>query len=190
LKISPNGSWLNETAEGHIFDPILAKVITVFCKKKNLWTIIDLGAGLGDYIQMFNNFGLIATGYDGNPYSEELTNGKVNYRELHTPMEDYTFTYNLVLSLEVGEHIPQEYEQTFLDNVVKCAKQWIILSWAVPGQNGDGHVNCRDNEYIIFQMINRGFQLERSETIKLRKQSTAPWFKNTLMVFKKNEKIY
>ena len=56
--------------------------------------------------------------------------------------------HDAVLSLEVGEHIPEDYEDIYLENLDRHADKIIILSWAVPEQGGFGHVNERDNGYI------------------------------------------
>ena len=41
-----------------------------------------------------------------------------------------------VMSLEVGEHIPADYEAIFLDNLARHAKEGVLLSWARPNQGG------------------------------------------------------
>lgn len=189
MKIAENGSWLNETNEGQRFDISLAEAIERFCYDNNLKYMIDLGCGDGSYVNYLSSIGYYAVGYDGNPNVNILSEGTCYTAELHKPLN---FIPNddipaLILSLEVGEHIPAEYESVFIDNVVKYAKRWIILSWAVPGQGGDGHVNCRDNNYIIKKMEERGFIINYKETDKLREQSHLSWFKYTLMVY---ERIY
>jgi tryptophanyl-tRNA synthetase len=44
--------------------------------------------------------------------------------------------YDWIISLEVALHIPEKYEAVYLDNILRHAKEGIILSWAVPGQGG------------------------------------------------------
>jgi hypothetical protein len=90
-----------------------------------------------------------------------------------------------VFCLEVGEHIPVQYEQTFIDNVCRAAKNDIVLSWAIIGQGGDGHVNCRNNDYVINQMAIRGFTIDIGKSNQLRNCANLFWFKNTVMYFKK-----
>ena len=51
-------------------------------------------------------------------------------------------------SLEVAEHIPLENEEAYLDNCCKLCEIGCILSWALPGQGGLGHVNEQPNEYV------------------------------------------
>lgn len=40
--------------------------------------------------------------------------------------------FDVVLSLEVAEHIPRALEAAFVDGVASHARERIILSWAVP----------------------------------------------------------
>ena len=91
--------------------------------------------------------------------------------------------FDLVLSLEVGEHIPVEYEQTFIDNLCRHSQRSILISWAVEGQPGTGHVNCRNNDYIISEMKKRDFIFDEDISQYFRDNSYLPWFKNTLMYF-------
>ena len=106
--------------------------------------------------------------------------------------EDFTkpiyFTYEgVVISLEVGEHIPKKSMNMYLDNITKHCSRYLITSWAVRGQPGFGHVNCLDNHEIIPLIEKRGFKLMEKETEEVRNidLSEAPWFKNTLFIFKK-----
>jgi hypothetical protein len=91
---------------------------------------------------------------------------------------------DVVLCLEVGEHVPKESEALLLDKICQHAKEKIILSWAIPGQGGFGHVNCQSNEYIVAQMKARGWHIDWDESNYLRERcSGCSWFENTLMVF-------
>jgi len=72
----------------------------------------------------------------------------------------------------------------------------VILSWALPGQEGDGHVNCQPNDYIIGQMQKLSFNFDKSTTDDMRRylwsnstcagQVNTPNFMYTLMVFTKD----
>ena len=110
--------------------------------------------------------------------------------ELPDPL---TILFNLkpnkgnVISLEVGEHIPAEFMDIYLDNITNNCDNYLITSWAIRGQAGFGHVNCLDNHEIIPLIEKRGFKLMEKETEEVRNidLSEAPWFKNTLFIFKK-----
>ncbi|MGN6194464.1 MAG: methyltransferase domain-containing protein [Ginsengibacter sp.] len=184
--INKNGFWESTDSSGHLYDNRLSVGISVFFKKEKAETIVDLGCGTGNYVKALIKNGFECDGYDGNPNTELLTNGFGKVLDLSKPI-NLNKNYDWVLSLEVGEHIPVEFEDTFLDNMIHHAIKGIIISWGIPGQKGDGHVNCKSNSYIIGQMKKRGWKYDQISAKRLRNQATFGWFKNTIMVFRKTE---
>jgi cyclopropane fatty-acyl-phospholipid synthase-like methyltransferase len=184
MNINEKGFWENPTNEGHAHDSRLAGAILKILRRRKCDTLVDFGCGTGDYARFFRKYGFVVEAYDGNPYTEELTGGIGSVKDLSQPF-NLLKQFGCVMSLEVGEHIPAEFEQAFLDNLIKHVLDdgIIILSWAVPGQVGDGHVNCQSNDYIMQQMRQRGYYLEDTLTNQLRKAASLWWFKNSLMVF-------
>jgi hypothetical protein len=89
------------------------------------------------------------------------------------------------MSLEVGEHLPEQFEDIFINNLHNNNKYGIVLSWAVKDQGGLGHYNEQDNEYIKTKFSNLGYTNDVEAENKLREDSTLWWFKNTIMVFRK-----
>jgi len=86
----------------------------------------------------------------------------------------------------VGEQIPKIYEDVFIDNLHRNNKYGMILSWAIQGQGGDGHINEQSNEYIKSKICNLGYTNDIEMENHLRSVSTLWWCKNTIMVFRKN----
>lgn len=181
-EISQRGFWLNRSGKGHRFDDMLAGAIGMFFKTQKASTVLDLGCGLGTYVQVLRRAGIRADGVDGNPHTAELSGGLCSVVDL-TLQQDLG-RYDWVLSLEVGEHIPAEFQEAFLDNVTHHAEKGVILSWAIPGQGGRGHVNCRENGWVVSSMAVRGFLYNWDTSHLLRSfSSSCPWFSHTLMVF-------
>jgi len=58
----------------------------------------------------------------------------VSYLDLTLPQYGLPL-YDWVISLEVAEHIPAESEAIYLDNIVRHAREGVVLSWAVPGND-------------------------------------------------------
>lgn len=183
MKINEKGFWENKTAEGHHHDKSLARAILDMLKKDECKTLVDFGCGMNYYTEHFRQAGVICQAYDGNPNTYALTLGTARTQDLSVEF-DLGEKFDCVLSLEVGEHIPAEFESIYLDNICKHAKGMIILSWAVPGQAGDGHVNCQTNAHIIDEMHLRAYTLDEVATKALRNASSLPWFQKTIMVFK------
>jgi hypothetical protein len=177
-KIHPQGYWLSGE-EGHCFDPTLAQQLELLLQGKS---VCDFGCGPGKYVNWLRKSGIECDGYDGNPNTNALSLDVCQSINLAEPI-NFQKQYDAIISLEVAEHIPKQYESIFLDNLAIHAREMIVLSWAVPGQLGDGHVNCRMNSYAAHQLGRRGFRLQPAATISLRKHCSLPWFGNSLMVF-------
>jgi hypothetical protein len=180
--INERGIWLStEETNTHEYDASLARAIIKFFP--HVKYVADIGCGNGRYTQNFINHGISCDGYDGSPLTPELTGGMCEVMDFSRPVNIGKF--DLVLSLEVGEHIPAEYEQIFINNICNASNKFLLLSWAIEGQHGIGHVNCHSNEYIISELQLRGFTHIKWFSEILRDEATLPWFKDTLMVFYK-----
>jgi len=180
--IHERGYWLSKAETNtHDWDrPLASELVKMF---KTSATIVDIGCGNGGYTKHFIENGLSCVGFDGSPLTPEITGGLCGIMDFSVPVDIGKFDF--VLSLEVGEHIPASYEQIFIDNLANTSKKFICLSWGVEGQGGLGHVNCRNNDYVIRELAKRGFVYDSKKSNQLRSVSTFPWFKNTVMVFKK-----
>jgi hypothetical protein len=127
--------------------------------------------------------GLFISCYDGNPSTQDLSEGRCATVDLSKPIS--FAQHDWVLSLEVGEHIPKEYENVFISNLKGENKEGVILSWAIEGQGGKSHVNEKSNDYIRRIFEEDGYTSDYEIEKQLRDLSTLPWFKNTIMVFRR-----
>jgi len=185
--IHPKGYWLVVEGENtHTFDQRLcASIVDIF--KPFVKTAVDIGCGDGRYTKYLIKNGIKCKGYDGSPVTPQLSGGLCEVKDFADPQDIGKF--DLVLSLEVGEHIPKEYEQIFIDNICNASNRYICLSWAIEGQPGYGHFNCRNNDYVISELAKKGFYHCAKSSQYLRDNCTQdkfPWFINTVMVFQKS----
>lgn len=142
--------------------------------------VIDLGCGHNFYVSVLNYAGYKASGCD----IVDLGHKNFFTCDLTKPINKVGGIRN-VISLEVGEHIPLECSFTYLDNVSSFGGD-VIISWAIPGQDGIGHINCQTNQWVIEQMKHRKYRINESKTNSLRNSVIdchCSWFKNTLMYF-------
>ena len=173
------GIWTDEAS--HYFDASLSNSICNYLLSKNIKTVYEFGCGNGLYTKNMLNHGLDVDSSDGNPNVIKASGGVSYVLDISKKLN--LNKRNAVLCLEVGEHVPQKYETILLDNICNSSDSIIILSWAVEGQGGNGHVNCKNNDYIIRQIENRGFIFNNHVTNSLRSNSKLEWFQNTIMVF-------
>jgi hypothetical protein len=192
-KISNTGFWDGENAHHHhVHSPKLAEWISdLLSGKFNIIDtskskrIYDFGAGLGFYLKQLDEDGFTnLVGFEGDPPKQKVF-ANIWKQDLTQPISDAE--KGDVLLLEVGEHIPQEFESVLIDNVSRLCRGYLVLSWAVPGQAGYGHVNCKTNEDVIEMLRLNGFVYlpTLTEDARANVDDNAAWFRNTLMVFYK-----
>jgi len=181
VNTGPSSKIANEPVL-HKFDESLCNALILFLEDQT--EIVDFGCGNADYARRLFQVGKNIDAFDGNPNTPEMTKGFANILDLSQEF-NLNKKYECVISLEVGEHIPKEREQTYLDNLDRHSEQCIILSWALPGQGGDGHVNEQPNEYIISEMEKRGYKHYEDASNYFRGVANLWWFKKTIMVFVK-----
>jgi cyclopropane fatty-acyl-phospholipid synthase-like methyltransferase len=182
--IHEHGFWLKEEGFIHSFDENLAAAIFKFLKREKAKRVVDFGCGKGEYLKYFKERGLLCEGYDGNPKTSEITNGLAKVLDLAVP-QDLKKKLDWVISLEVGEHIDKKYQNIFIENLILHCKRGIIISWAVPGQGGQGHCNEKSNEEVRRCFEEGGFFSDLKEERILRERAKMDYFKKTLMVFRK-----
>lgn len=187
-EISETGYWNGQTAHvHHVHSKELSNWICKFFEDKQQAIFYDMGCGLGNYLKDLKEYGYHnLLGFEGNIPKNKVFD-KIEQRDLTVPFQKSKKGH--VISLEVGEHIPAEYMNVYLDNICNNCSNYLITSWAIRGQEGFGHVNCLDNLEIIPHIEKRGFEFLADDTMTVRNINLdeAPWFKNTLLIFKKNE---
>jgi hypothetical protein len=147
--------------------------------------VLDVGCGPGNYVAAMNAIGIDATGVD------------VDRRCLQTPechVTDITwdepkFTAPVVLSLEVGEHIPADYSWHYIRYIAKCNPSMVLFSAAQPYQGGDGHINCQPKHYWCSRFEWLGYKYDNIATTDflnfMRNGYHMGWLANNAMIFHK-----
>lgn len=185
--IDRTGFWEpNFAISHHVHSQRLSDWIVKFLSDHKSEKLYDFGCGMGTYLNdLYNN------GYDNIVGVEAIP-----------PKNDYPFrivSQNLtedfllgakgnVISLEVGEHIPKEYQDIYLDNITNHCSRYLIISWALRGQGGYGHFNELNNDEVIPEIGKRGFVYLNDESLDARSniEDSFWYFRNSIMVFKKN----
>lgn len=184
--IDEHGYYLGtEHSDQYYFDEPLARALIQFFKNEGAQSVVDFGCGNGDYVKALRSHQIYCEGYDGNPDTFFISGGAAHVADLSQPI-NLNKQFDWVLSLEVGEHLPKQFERIFIENLHAHNKKGIVLSWAVKGQGGHGHFNEQNNDYIKSVMAQYGYINDLATEMALRKRASIPWFKNTIMVFRKS----
>lgn len=178
-----NGIWSQFTADKyHQSSPKLALWLSSYLDPEQ--HVIDLGCGTGFYLKCLSDVGFNCTGVEGMKLNNFLYNN-ICIHDLTKPI--HLAAKGSVLCLEVLEHVDKKYESVLIDSIVNHCTRDLVLSWAITGQAGIGHINCVDQEYAIKTIVDRGFRY-LPETTKEARQNIDPncnWFESTLLVFRK-----
>lgn len=114
-------------------------------------SLADFGCGAAFFVTEAVKLGLAACGLEGN-----LPNVArhilpevlpfVQQRDVTVPIR-LPQKYDCVVSMEVAEHIDPAGSEIFVSNLVDASSRLIVLTAAPPGQDGTGHINCREQEF-------------------------------------------
>lgn len=120
---------------------IVPEIIKLFHPK----SVVDVGCGLGTFLYCFKERGINdVLGIDG-PWANHdllfkyLSPDEFLEKDLEKPFNLKT-KYDLVISLEVAEHISEKSSDIFIENLIS-AGELILFSAAIPFQGGQNHVN-------------------------------------------------
>ncbi|OGN63429.1 MAG: hypothetical protein A3E80_04250 [Chlamydiae bacterium RIFCSPHIGHO2_12_FULL_49_9] len=192
----PGLKWLDRNW-GHFHDRNLSNgLINYVAGLKGTDTKwLDAGCGAGSYVKDAHKSGMkFVYGCDGNPTTKKLG---TNFEQIMLHLKE-CFTnsktsesgpYDVVSCFEVAEHIPAQFTDTVLNNLISQIKDdgILVLSWARKGQGGLGHVNEQDAFYVLKKMDQLGFSCDEKDSRQLRRSTSpnTPWFFHTLFVFKR-----
>jgi SAM-dependent methyltransferase len=122
--------------------------------------IIDVGCGPGLYVDEMRAVGLDAYGVDSDP--RLISNDWLRRTDITKALPSTSF--NIVLSLEVGEHIPEDLAERYVHFIAATSADVLYFSAAAPWQTGVGHINLQPKSYWAMRLARRGFYFHHEET--------------------------
>ena len=122
-------------------------------------SVLDLGCGVGTWLKAFQEIGVRriqgVEGYWMDPSKLVLAPEHFRHGDLRAPI-DLQERFDLVISLEVAEHLPDHVADVYLDTLVRHGSA-ILFSAAIPYQGGTDHVNERPQSYWRKKFETRGY---------------------------------
>jgi SAM-dependent methyltransferase len=122
--------------------------------------VLDVGCGPGIYVTEMRKAGLDAYGVDNDG---RLVESKFLARDDITKVgvsELWPQEFDVVLSLEVGEHLPATDAERYIDFISGTGCSTLYFSAARPGQGGDGHINLQMKNYWSRLLHHEGFWID------------------------------
>lgn len=159
-------------------------IVPEIIKLLNPKSVVDIGCGLGTFLNIFKRLGVNdVLGIDGPWVNKDLLHQYINPEEFleHNLEEKIKLdkNYDLVISLEVAEHLKESSADVFVQNLVNSGNL-ILFSAAIPNQGGQNHINEQwipyweekfsEHNYVIHDII-RPLFWENSELFWWYKQN-------------------
>lgn len=152
--------------------------------------VIDVGCGTGTWLSAFQEFGVKdILGIDGDWVDIkmlEIPENKFLALDLTQPLR-LEQQFDLVVSLEVAEHLPPECARVFIESLVKLGPV-ILFSAAVPFQGGTNHVNEQWPDYWVKLFQEQGYVAIDCIRNKIWQNERVQWYyAQNILIFANRE---
>lgn len=149
-------------------------------------SVLDVGCSTGVWLSVCARLGADdITGIDGDYVDRSrllIPADRFLGRDLASPF-DAGRRFDLVMSLEVAEHIPERAASEFVGSLVRHGDT-ILFSAAIPFQGGTGHVNERWQSYWQDLFAQRGYvAVDWIRPIVWESTDVETWYKQNVLMF-------
>jgi len=149
-------------------------------------SVVDVGCGMGIWLAEFKTRGVTDyLGIDGDYVRRDrlaIDPSRFHSRDLSQPF-DVGRRFDLAVSLEVAEHLPEKSADSFVASLTALAPV-VLFSAAIPFQGGTGHVNEQWPEYWHEKFAHRGYVIVDCLRALLWKSPTImPWYPQNMFFF-------
>lgn len=155
-------------------------------------SVVDVGCGDGTWLSVFQAHGVgTILGIDGD---------YVDRTDLQIPRECFTAanlqqpltldrTFDLVVSLEVAEHLPGYYADQFVASLSQLGDV-VLFSAAIPHQGGTFHVNEQWPSYWVDRFEKQGYvAIDALRELIWENPQVEPWYAQNCLVFVKGDRL-
>jgi hypothetical protein len=138
-----NEQWLGSYKKAKIILPIVLDILP------KINSAVDFGCGTGVWLSVLHDLGVNdIMGYDGAWVEKEMLRIPVeNFKAVELDKKYFIERrYDLAMSIEVAEHLPEEAARIFVETLTK-ASDIVLFSAAIPMQGGQNHINEQWQDY-------------------------------------------
>ena len=152
-------------------------------------SVVDVGCGTGTWLAAFADLGVERlVGVDGGHVDRrqlEIPEEQFRCRDLEQSLalEDRDGPFDLVVSLEVAEHLPAARAEGFVEDLVALGPV-VLFSAAIPGQGGAHHVNEQWPGYWSAMFHGLGYEaIDALRPALWSDLEIAPWYAQNILLY-------
>lgn len=164
------------------------EIVPIIMDLINPKSVIDIGCGIGTFLYCFKKFGTKKIlGVDGKWVNKSLLDKYLSPDEflefdIECPFE-INEKFDLVVSLEVAEHLCAESADIFINNLISCGNV-VLFSAAIPLQGGQNHVNEQWLDYWEEKFNNYNFVVhDVLKPLLWNNPKVFCWYKQNMVIF-------
>lgn len=155
-------------------------------------SVLDVGCGQGAWLSVWQRLGVAdVTGLDGDYVDRQkllIPDGQFHPADLANPF-DLGRRFDLVMSLEVAEHLPAACSDAFVASLVRHG-DLVLFSAAPKGQGGHDHINEQDYDYWRRRFAAHGFvAVDWLRPQVLADPAVEPWYRYNPLLYVKAERF-
>lgn len=167
---------------------VVPLIMELVCPKK----VVDVGCGLGTWLKVFSDHGVDEIlGIDDNSVDTNklaIRADRFLAHDLKEPLQ-IAGQFDLVLSLEVAEHLPEESAPVLVDSLTRLAPL-VLFSAAIPFQAGVNHINEQWPEYWAEHFRQKGYVAVDCVRRKIWKnESVERWYAQNILLFVRQDRL-
>ena len=151
--------YLHEAGTHNLESP--GVIVPYLVEKLNPRSVVDVGCGIGTFLKVFQQQGVSdVLGIDGKWVErKQLMIGQDRFMEadLEKPIR-LERTFDLVLNLEVAEHLSPAAADTIVDSLTGLGKM-IVFGAATKQQGGQHHINEQEFPYWKRKFEAKGYRI-------------------------------
>jgi SAM-dependent methyltransferase len=167
-------------------------VVPLVLNRLNSKTVVDVGCGNGTWLKVFQENGVAdILGIDGSYVSPEIlviSPDKFISQNLEESL-DIKQKFDLVVSLEVAEHLSNESAERFVDSLTRLGSV-VLFSAAIPYQGGINHINEQWQSYWTQLFQQKGYLV--SDWIRKEiwnNENIAYYYRQNILIFADSDSI-
>ena len=155
----------------------------------NFESVLDVGCGTGNWLSCFSALGrrsILGLEMEQLDQAHEIDPRLI----LHVDVGQYLNLwrrFDLVLCLEVAEHLDQQFASTLIENCVRHSDV-VLFSAALPGQQGLHHVNEQRPEYWAELFATHDYAvMDRIRPLIWNDPQIPIWYRQNILLFVRRE---
>jgi len=168
---------------------VIVPLVTALLEPRS---VCDVGCGRGIWLSVFQQHGVTdVLGMDGDYVDQELL--EID-RDRFKPVDleqgvPAAGQFDLAVSLEVAEHLPDSAAAGFVEGLVGLAPA-VLFSAAVPGQGGNRHINEQWPDYWRSFFERHGYEpIDCIRPVIWERREVRIWYRQNVLLYATRELI-